>query len=120
MDENKIHIQVDIDVNRVSNLIETALNHIGYWCEVVGEELPTENFIDMVIGNGKLELNHLDPDNGELIELVVWNRETVEKGLKLMAEKHPYQFAQFMSNQGDMVTGDVFAQLCLLGDVLYG
>ena len=43
----------------------------------------------------------------------------IEKGLKLMAEKEPRHFADFVKDCGDASTGDAFVQLCLFGEVVY-
>lgn len=48
------------------------------------------------------------------------NRPKIEVGLQLMADKFPRHFGNFMNENHDAETGDVFIQLCLLGDVVYG
>jgi hypothetical protein len=48
------------------------------------------------------------------------NRAAVERGLALMAEKYPKHFAAILSENDDAITGDVFLQLCLFGDVVFG
>jgi hypothetical protein len=40
--------------------------------------------------------------------------------LRLMAEKEPRHFADFMQENDDAVTGDVFLQCVLLKAVIYG
>ena len=44
----------------------------------------------------------------------------VEKGLKVMADKYRRHFANFISEDGDAETADVFLQCCLFGEVRYG
>jgi len=44
----------------------------------------------------------------------------IEKGLQLMATKFPDHFADFIKEQDDATTGDVFLQCCLFKDVIYG
>lgn len=46
--------------------------------------------------------------------------EAVRRGLLAMAEKEPRHFGDFIGNNGDATTGDVFLQLCLFGEVRYG
>lgn len=48
------------------------------------------------------------------------DREAIERGLKTMAEKYPKHFGDFMSENDDAITGDVFLQCCLLGKIVYG
>jgi hypothetical protein len=40
--------------------------------------------------------------------------------LALMAEKEPRHFGDFMGENDDATTSDVFLQLCLFGEVVYG
>lgn len=51
---------------------------------------------------------------------LVLDREAIQRGLRLMAEKHPHHWANFVGDNSDAITGDVFLQLCLLGDIIYG
>lgn len=44
----------------------------------------------------------------------------IRKGLQIMASKYPHQFGLFMNEGEDAITGDVFLQCCLLGEVVYG
>jgi hypothetical protein len=37
-----------------------------------------------------------------------------------MADKYPRHIADILSENDDATTGDVFLQLCLFGDVVYG
>ncbi len=41
-------------------------------------------------------------------------------GLQLMATKTPRHFANFMREDDDAETGDVFLQLCLFGEIVFG
>jgi hypothetical protein len=46
--------------------------------------------------------------------------ESVQRGIDLMAEKYPSFFSDMVSGEGDATTGDVFVQLCVFGDIIYG
>lgn len=48
------------------------------------------------------------------------DRAALDRGLQLMAEKHPQRWADFITSNADSTTGDVYLQLCLLGEVRYG
>lgn len=48
------------------------------------------------------------------------NRKALDKGWKLMISKQPRHYADAMEDTGDATTGDVYLQLCLFGDVLFG
>ena len=62
-----------------------------------------------------------DPDDVvEEKDLLVLDRDAVTRGLALMATVAPHHYGDFISNRSDAITGDVFLQLCLLGEVRYG
>ncbi len=47
-------------------------------------------------------------------------RETVQKGLELMATLHRDHFNDLVNENDDATTSDVFLQLCLFEEVVYG
>jgi hypothetical protein len=49
---------------------------------------------------------------------VDWPR--LQEGLRLMAERYPRHFGDWLAERDDADTGDVFLQLCVLGEVVYG
>jgi hypothetical protein len=46
--------------------------------------------------------------------------DSITKGIQVMAEKCPRHFADFLGENDDATTGDVFLQCCLFGEVIYG
>ncbi len=49
------------------------------------------------------------------------DRKALDLGWKLMIEKQPRHYADAMSeSNADAITGDVYLQLCLFGDVVFG
>ncbi len=44
----------------------------------------------------------------------------MQQGMKLLAEKYPKHYADFISENEDAITGDVFLQLSLFGEVIFG
>lgn len=48
------------------------------------------------------------------------DRKAIERGLKIMQEKYPNDFAAALTDRGDALTGDVFLQCCLFGEAIYG
>lgn len=45
---------------------------------------------------------------------------TLGNALQLMAEKYPHHFNDMMVENDDIITADVFMQLCLFKEVVYG
>ena len=56
-----------------------------------------------------------DPPKTTILKL-----STLKKGLKVMAEKYPKHFKDFLIQNCDAITGDVFLQCCVEGEVIYG
>jgi hypothetical protein len=47
-------------------------------------------------------------------------RFAVSVALRLMAAEYPQHFGDFMADNEDAITGDVFLQLCVYGEVIFG
>lgn len=52
--------------------------------------------------------------------LMVLDLDAIKRGLALMPKLTPRHWADFLSENEDASTGDVFVQLCLLGEIVYG
>jgi len=54
--------------------------------------------------------------------VTVWklDLDACKRGLQVMAEEYPRHFADFMSENEDAETADVWLQCCLFGEVVYG
>lgn len=57
------------------------------------------------------------PDGVEVWRL---DRAALMRGLQVMSEKHLRHWQQFIDESEDAETGDVFIQLCLFGEIVYG
>jgi len=60
-----------------------------------------------------------DDDEEGMTETKV-DLEQLQKGLMIMAQKYPKHFSDFMNENEDADTGDVFLQCCVLGELVYG
>lgn len=47
------------------------------------------------------------------------NLKTIKKGLQVFAEKYPAHFADLVNDKTDAITGDVFLQCCVFGEIVY-
>ncbi len=47
-------------------------------------------------------------------------RETLQKGLEVLAEKYPHLLAQLVSGSYDVIAADALLQAAAFGDVIYG
>ena len=46
--------------------------------------------------------------------------DNVRKGLELMRDEYPHHYADLMEEEDDAITGDVWLQLAVFGEVIYG
>jgi hypothetical protein len=46
--------------------------------------------------------------------------ESLKRGIQVIADKYPKHFNDFLQENDDSDTGDVFLQCCLFGEVIYG
>lgn len=56
-------------------------------------------------------------DSEEVFQL---DREKLVQGLTTMATKYPHHFRNFIDENEDAETGDVFLQCCFFGEIVYG
>jgi hypothetical protein len=69
---------------------------------------------------GALIIKNLEADKGEEDKLYKLDLEAIRKGLIKMAEITPEHFANFIMEDDDALTADVFLQCCIFEDVCYG
>lgn len=48
------------------------------------------------------------------------DREALERGIQVMAEKYPHHFKDVLADDCDADTGDTYLQCCLFGEAVYG
>lgn len=103
-----IELRIMLPVKRVADLIQSGLySGLAWWVKSVG----------------------IDGDIFEDGTIVLTTRENGDKTLDLDAignamflfyEKEPRHFADWIAGRDDATTGDVFIQLCVFGEVVYG
>jgi hypothetical protein len=66
---------------------------------------------------GALILGDMEDEDSEDKRL---DLEAIQRGLKIMSEKYPRHMMDFINDNEDADTGDVFLQCCLFGEAIYG
>ena len=51
---------------------------------------------------------------------LVLDERALARGMARVASQRPHEFAEIVSGDHDASTADVFLQMCLLGDIVYG
>ena len=86
----------------------------------VSEFSPSHHLIPFVEGCTLIMEDIEDVDDDGKPTLYRLDRAAMIRGLELMAEKHPRHFNDFMEENDDAITGDVWLQLACMGEVIYG
>ena len=129
----KVMLPVEVDLHRIGDLLVTAFEGgANYWYLIDEFHPPTEKYRWDEEGQAYRHVDHpLSPDGWLVITTkdgdsingsTRWrlDREALVKGLGTMARRYPRHFADWMGEQDDAETGDVFLQCCLFGEVIYG
>lgn len=132
----RVKTEVTVTFEQIANLLGSAFDpsvaSTAYWADIKGYIEPKvrtyvgdtdwdKNYYKYMYhplneGGGIVVEDIEDPDNGP------WTLDfrAIQRGLQLMAEKHPRHFSDLINENDDAETADVFVQLCLFGEVVYG
>ncbi len=128
----KMKITQTIDGKHISDLLCSALEGgSNYWYQIEekreppvwefdSEPKPTKGHwaqdYPLNIGGALIISDMEDEEHGKMkLDL-----EAIKKGLEKMSEAYPAHFADFVGENHDATTADVFLQCCLFGEVIYG
>lgn len=119
-------VTTTISAQRVCDMICGAFEGgSNYWLgrgrvELVAPDYPESNGI---VWYGRPEIYEAPfkitidvPDD----ELHTMDNASVERGIQLMVVDYGNHFSDMMTENDDAITSDVFLQLCLFGEVIYG
>ncbi len=130
-----IAVTQEVPEEKVQNLLTNGFDHgIAYWAMVqedsgVDENPEAEWRSDLPLNGGWVILEDSTgegfPEEGEgnPFEVeggVILNRESVERGLQVLASKYPRHFGDMMSENDDAYTADALIQCAVFGDIIFG
>jgi|SRR5882672_2893936 len=128
--ENAVAVTTHVSKERMSDLLCNALEGgSNYWYRIEKfVEPPSLTFrsdpktifthLDYPMNDGgALEISSLEEPEREHVMLTL---DKLRKGLTLMAEKYPHHWTDFLKENDDATTGDVFLQLAVFGELVYG
>jgi hypothetical protein len=72
--------------------------------------------IQLPLRGGSLTVGDIEGDMPDKI----LDRAAIVKGLNLMSENYPKHYADFLSENDDAITGDIFLQLALYDEIIFG
>ena len=120
----KVTVEHEITEDRLDDLVVTALESPPYWHKYLNERYNGAKdgwILEVLKGDGfKISNGREEKEDSSDYKEGVLNMETAHKALKLMAKDYPEDLADFINENEDAITGDIFLQLAILGDVIYG
>lgn len=120
-------VVTDVPNERIQDLLCAALEGgSNYWYVIKAYNFPKGEtkqslgiefpHIELPFKGGSLTIGELEGDMPDK----TLDRESISKGLEIMAEKYPKQFADFLDENEDANTGDAFLQCALYGELVFG
>jgi len=122
----KIKVERIIKDEDVSSLLTSAFEGgSNYWYMIEKKvnakaDKAFEYACDIVLKGHGLVVSDACEAPKEEVRKAVLDRTKCQIGLQIMAEKEPRHFGNIMTDECDAITGDVFLQCCLFGEVIYG
>lgn len=126
-----IPVPVEISEQRIADMLcsafDPAYGSSLRWAAKKGYEYPAGktkddfeyHFMEVVLAGGKMNLLDMNDRNKKL----VLTREKLITGLQVMAALKPgkggHHFPNFLKENDDAETADVYIQCCLFGEIIY-
>lgn len=113
MKEITISVRLHFTKQQIADLLDSASRGSSYWCN---NDLSYESETKKALAGGKQfsAVYDNEQEDAHCLDL-----KKIKKGLTVMAKKYPSHFADFLKEEYDQTTGDVFLQCCLFNTVLY-
>lgn len=130
-------LSIEIDNEKIKSLLCCGFEGgIGYWAQIDDYEIVKGSTYEDFREGGKYQTkdNYWHPC--QIVPLVegcaviirdieedklhTLDMKAIHKGMTVMQSKYPTHFGNFLSDNTDAITGDVFIQCCLFGKIVYG
>ena len=131
MSANSFPVVLQVPHLRVVDLLISGIEQaVGMWSRITEEsEIPPNiskytktkcNYFKYFCG-GWTQFTLLDPETGKLSNInYTLNLNAIRSGFQVMADKYPDHLANWIKEEDDAITGNVFLQCCLFKEVIYG
>lgn len=126
-------VNTEVPLQRVADLLCSAMESggIAYWARIERTRKPRKPipFTSPESGTiyplmdyplckgGSVTLRDIEDETRGLLVL---DLDAIQRGLTLMPARAPGHWADFVREDSDANTADVFVQLCVFGEVIYG
>ena len=103
----------------IIDLLITALEGgSNYWYIFLDARGNAESIIDDVLINNKtFDVMDIENDTDKLGELSI---ESIGSGISLFKKDYQEHYQDVINERWDAISADVFFQLCILGDIVFG
>ena len=118
----EVTVKHNIPDERIQDLLCSAFaDSSNYWIKKIEYIYPrgksredfTYSHIELPLHGGSIIVTNVDGEERTL------DRNSIERGLKLMAEEYPKDMSDFLNENDDAYTADLFLQLCLFREEVY-
>ena len=127
--EGEIEVTIKIPKQRIADLLNCAFEVGSNYWYVIREHVYPEGktvhdyefpYLELPLTEGgSLIIDDKEDERGAQSGKIL-NLESISKGIALLHDQYPHLFLDFWEENEDAETGDVFLQLCLFGEVIFG
>jgi hypothetical protein len=122
-------VKVEVGITTIDDVLITALEGgSNYWYYLLKKDLPAPagwqrnptfhyEFLDKVYSGASLPVHDAENPKDKLGEL---NCKSIQRALILMAQDYPEILTSILDENYDAGDADVFFQLCIMGEVVFG
>lgn len=113
-----VNVKIDFQItrDRIDTLMVSAFEGgSNYWIEKAFAVNPSEDFWDEAAYNSGIWVVRSEDQTHSCL-----TPSMIQRGFQVMSEKYSRHMGDFLSNNDDATTADVWLQCCLFGDVVYG
>jgi hypothetical protein len=125
-----VELQVRVPLRRLAYLLHAAYDGCAYWAQIVGYEDPPDgssivsagsgDAVNYPLTGGAVLISNAPAEAPGEVTIARLDLAAIARGLRLMYDTQPRHYCDFIGGNEDAITGDVFLQLCLYGEVVYG
>ncbi len=131
----KIKTTVDVEIKDIIDLICIGVEGgMMDWCQTMDADIPKDSDISEIpedmhdfpryyapfVKGGAINFVVDETEGDEEPKKVRVGIRRIEAAMQMMADKYPHHFRDFIDDNSDAITGDVFVQLAVFEEVVFG
>ncbi len=114
--KNTISIRKHISLDDIKDLLCGCATGSSYWAS---SDLGYQSGMDDAVSEKGTEIQDIEASDDINPKLYMLDIKKIKRGLTVFAKKYPKAFVNFICEDYDELTSDVFLQCCLFGEVIY-